>query len=115
MKSTLTTLAILCAIVWGGTRAWHAYRNVSPVERAHWCMEGGEYDSAIPLLEQARAEEPDNLEIDVQLAECHDRMGDKATAAKLYKAARPVLNDPEAPPSMEYHRDRLATLESLGY
>ncbi len=115
MKSTLTTLAVLCALAWGGTRAWRAYINVSPLTRAGWCMESGDYEGAIDFLDRARAEDPADPRVSVQLAECHDRLGDKAGAARLYKSVRSVLSDPDAPPSMEYHRDRLATLESLGY
>jgi predicted Zn-dependent protease len=115
MKSTLTTLAVLCALVWGGLRAWQAYTNVPELQRAQWLMEGGEYAAAVPHLEQAQVDEPENLDVLVALAECHDRMGDKATAARYYKAARPLIADPEAPPAMEYHRDRLAILETLGY
>lgn len=115
MKSTLTTLAVICALAWGGLHAWRAYSNVSPLTRAEWAMGSGDYETAIAFYEEAETLQPGNLRIRVQLAECHDRLGDKATAAALYKQARVVLNDPDAPASIEYHRDRLATLESLGY
>lgn len=115
MKSTLTTLAVLCALAWGGLRAWHAYQNISPWTRAQWCMESGEYEKAIEHLRDAETQDPNDMRVQVALAECYDRLGDKATAAKVYKEVRPVIEDPEAPPEMEYHRDRLAILESLGY
>lgn len=115
MKSTLTTLAILCALVWGGLRMWTAFQNVSPMTRAQWCMEGGEYEEAIAHLQDAETQDPNNMQVQIALAECYDRLGDKATAAKMYKEARPAIDDPDAPPAMEYHRDRLAILESLGY
>lgn len=78
-------------------------------------MESGEYEEAIAYLREAETQDPNDMQVQVALAECYDRLGDKATAAKVYKEVRPVIEDPEAPPAMEYHRDRLAILESLGY
>ncbi len=78
-------------------------------------MEAGDYDAAIPFLERAAADDPFDMQIMLALAECHDRQGDKAMAAKFYRDAKPLIAAPDAPPSMEYHKDRFAMLETLGY
>ena len=115
MIRTLLILAAACALVWACVRGWNAYHDLPPHSRARWCMERADFDAALPLLEQAAYDDPNNMEIALDMAECYDRKGNKAMAGKLYRQAQPLFTAPDAPPAMEYHRDRFAMLVSIGY
>lgn len=113
-----TILAILVGVLLavGAYQGWDRYqRGVPPYERAKWGMNSGDYRGALVHLIKAQEQDPSDLRVVVDMAECFDRLGDKATAASLYRQAEPLLMSSTAPAGMRYHRERFEMLTSLGY
>lgn len=100
------------AIAAAGWWAWQRHQIPdTSLELGRQRMTVGDFSSAVPLLEDAAAHEPDDLSIQLDLATCYDRLGDFSSALACYMIARPLL-DESAPDSVTIrrHRDRFAVL-----
>jgi tetratricopeptide (TPR) repeat protein len=56
----------------------------------------GQYDKAIERFMIISNAEPDNVEIDLHLAECYDMKGDKQNAIKWYTKVKGKVKNPNA-------------------
>lgn len=113
-----TVLAILAGVLLAAAayQGWERYQRGIPAhDRAKWSMNSGDYRGALAHLIKAQEQDPADMRVVVDMAECFDRLGDKATAASLYRQAEPLLMSSSAPTGMRYHRERYEVLTSLGY
>jgi hypothetical protein len=55
----------------------------------------GQLDRAIDRLSLVASKQPDNLEVQLMLAEAFERKGDKTNAVKWYESVRNHINNPE--------------------
>nr|WP_242692137.1 tetratricopeptide repeat protein [Aridibaculum aurantiacum] len=71
-------------------------------------VRSGQYDRAIERFTIVMANEPDNLEAAINLAESYDRKGDKANAIKWYTYIKDKIPNPEVKKELE---QRIKTLK----
>jgi tetratricopeptide (TPR) repeat protein len=59
-------------------------------------VKSGQFERAIERFKIVVDKQPDNLEAILNLAECYDQKGDKASAVKWYKVVKTKIANPEA-------------------
>lgn len=112
MSRLLVKIVLLAGISYAGWRLWEARNEPdTPLDLGRQAMADSDYASAIVLLEDAAAQDPGDLAIQLDLATCYDRMGDRSSALACYLVARPLLDEPGSESmTMRRHRDRFAVL-----
>jgi tetratricopeptide (TPR) repeat protein len=94
-------------------KSWYA--KLTPRRSAEIQMFMGNYDRAIPKLLTAYDDNPADQSIILELAECYDRTGDKATASRLYQSVGEFLSEAKLQGKYGYHEARARTLRELGH
>lgn len=81
------------------------------LEAAHRALDQLQPELALVHFKEAQREHPDNLEIEIGLAQAYDQMGYKREALAHYQNARTLIEDPEHIRSLSVARRRLRELE----
>lgn len=116
MFKNLLTLAVLGGIGYGCYAGYEQYQaSRTALDLGESAMSSHEYVDACGYLEQALREDPSNMRIMLMLGESYMRSNRKPESAAMYRAAEPLLNDPEQSVSMRRHRERFAVLQGEGY
>lgn len=116
MFKNLLTLAALCGLGYGCYAGYEHYQaSRTAFDLGESALSARQYSDAARYLEQALREDPGNMRIMLMLGEAYTRANRKVEAAAMYRAAEPLLNDPEQSVSMRRHRERFAVLRGEGY
>ena len=113
---TFITLIIIAGLCFGGWKSYeHFQQGPSPVGIAHDLMAEGAHRQAIEWLEYAREEDPDDMDIVLDLAECYDAIGSYGNAADCYREAEHHLSENSFSVSNRRHKERWEYLRQKGY
>lgn len=108
---TIIKWGIVAASVAGGWRYYREYLDNSAfLTNGRQAMERGNYDQAIEQLQAAYDQDPDDLTICLDLAECSARMSQERDALIWYRRAEPLLSRDTASISLMRHKERYSYL-----
>jgi tetratricopeptide (TPR) repeat protein len=104
----LLFLGLLAGAGWLGYR-W--FVQLPPAKAASLAMGMQDYDRAIPLLERAFEQSPQEMDLVLDLAECYDRKGNTEMSRKMYRFAQEYLSSKPNNGKYAYHHERALILQ----
>jgi tetratricopeptide (TPR) repeat protein len=108
---TIIKWGIVAASLAGGWQYYQQYLDSSAaLIGGRQAMEKGRYDVAVEQLQTAYEQDPDDLTICLDLAECTARLGQDRDALIWYRRAEPLLARDSSSISMQRHKERFALL-----
>jgi tetratricopeptide (TPR) repeat protein len=109
--STLIKVGVLATSIAGGWRYYEAYLDRTAIlDKGRHAMAHNEFGPAIEYLQVAFQQDPDDLTICLDLAECCARTGQDRDALAWYRKAEPLLSAESSSVSLMRHKERFVYL-----